>query len=168
MTGLPPLYFQHEGHSRTIIGIERRPAGGAGSSNAAGVVGAGGEAGAPVRGPIDAWLSGGRGREGAGKLGASSDPGSDGPSSSHPASRLPCKRPNEGGGDGEVADGGGSDGGAQAGTAGKQGKVAKFQAMLNAGAAPSAQQQACEDGYVYTLLVLDPGTPAATLEEALR
>ncbi|GLI65824.1 hypothetical protein VaNZ11_009453, partial [Volvox africanus] len=24
ITGMPPLYFQHEGHSRTIIGIERR------------------------------------------------------------------------------------------------------------------------------------------------
>jgi hypothetical protein len=24
LTGLPPLYFQHEGHSRTVIGIERR------------------------------------------------------------------------------------------------------------------------------------------------
>ena len=24
--GKPPLYFQHEGHSRTIVGIERRPA----------------------------------------------------------------------------------------------------------------------------------------------
>ncbi len=24
-TGLPPLYFQHDGHSRTIVGIERRP-----------------------------------------------------------------------------------------------------------------------------------------------
>ncbi|EFJ45715.1 hypothetical protein VOLCADRAFT_63303 [Volvox carteri f. nagariensis] len=24
VTGMPPLYFQHEGHSRTIIGIERR------------------------------------------------------------------------------------------------------------------------------------------------
>jgi hypothetical protein len=23
MTGKPPLYFQHEGHSRTIVGIER-------------------------------------------------------------------------------------------------------------------------------------------------
>ncbi|KXZ45539.1 hypothetical protein GPECTOR_53g125 [Gonium pectorale] len=26
ITGMPPLYFQHEGHSRTIIGIERRRA----------------------------------------------------------------------------------------------------------------------------------------------
>ncbi len=25
MTGLPPLYFQHAGHSRTIIGVERKP-----------------------------------------------------------------------------------------------------------------------------------------------
>lgn len=27
LTGMPPLYFQHEGHSRTIIGVESRPTG---------------------------------------------------------------------------------------------------------------------------------------------
>ncbi|MEW5306485.1 MAG: hypothetical protein WDW36_008944 [Sanguina aurantia] len=30
VTGLPPLYFQHAGHSRTIVGIERRRASGRG------------------------------------------------------------------------------------------------------------------------------------------
>ncbi|GFR53087.1 hypothetical protein Agub_g15781, partial [Astrephomene gubernaculifera] len=52
LTGMPPLYFQHEGHSRTIIGIERRrappprtaasnPPSGGGSSSSSG----GGQAG---------------------------------------------------------------------------------------------------------------------------
>ena len=44
LTGLPPLYFQHEGHSRTIIGIERRSTGGVGGGGARG--GGGGASGA--------------------------------------------------------------------------------------------------------------------------
>jgi hypothetical protein len=37
MTGKPPLYFQHEGHSRTIVGIERSLLGQGPSSNVSSV-----------------------------------------------------------------------------------------------------------------------------------
>lgn len=33
MSGKPPLYFQHEGHSRTIVGIERTVTAGPPSPN---------------------------------------------------------------------------------------------------------------------------------------
>ncbi|KAG2488418.1 hypothetical protein HYH03_013102 [Edaphochlamys debaryana] len=96
VTGMPPLYFQHEGHSRTIIGIERRKdphAGGPGG-------GGGGRGGA---------RGGGHAGGGAGR----------------------------GGGGGGRGGGGGG------------------------GPTPSP------DGYVYTLLVLDPGAPSAALEGSL-
>jgi hypothetical protein len=52
LTGLPPLLFQHDGHSRTIVGIERRP-GTAAAAASGPAAGAGGVRGASRGGPTD-------------------------------------------------------------------------------------------------------------------
>lgn len=49
-TGLPPLYFQHEGHSRTIIGVERRRVSASSMGGGRGGRGAGRGAGSGPRG----------------------------------------------------------------------------------------------------------------------
>jgi hypothetical protein len=48
LTGMPPLYLQHEGHSRTIIGLERRRVGRAAATAAATAAGARAQAGPPA------------------------------------------------------------------------------------------------------------------------
>ena len=107
-TRLSPLYFQHDGHSRTIIGIERRPDPAAAAAREV----------AQAARFFSTAGSGGRQGGGGGQGG-----------SGHPASATASmrKRP-----------------------------------------LPTREIGGSADGFVYTLLVLDPGLPTSSLWEALR